>query len=680
MEYPTSAGYSMCCIRPRPMRYLLFLALGILPSLTRAQEADTLVAATHEAEEVRVAGRRAAAAGIATRSALARIPTLLGEKDVLKYLATLPGVATTSALDAGIYVRGGASDENTYSVHGSPVVSPEHLTGILSTFDAFVLGRSVLFKSGFPARYNGSLAAYVDLQPSLEADSVCRGQADLGLLTSALRLRLSSGGGTVFAVSARLSYLQYLTRLYNRFDPESEIPDYSFGDLTAALRIPLGRGWALDGFALYSSDRLKIDQGAFPLRWQTGSGNIRLSHRTSDSRLALRGAFRGRWSDGNSAQQVTTDYDNNERFLTAGIEYGHRLGGSAWELSAGAEFEYASLRTRFNGRKNATNYRLWSGWVSVQGRIAGDLYAEGGINVQHYDGAGSRTPVAPRLRLRYSPGRWNFRADYARTVQYTALLSVLNSRSPLDILRPLEAEQSPAECDQWSLGADVEAGEAWYLYAALFYRKMHHTKEFATRMLSAEVELEGLLIDGSGEARGAEFDLIYDRGPWYFRANYTLSDSWRQFDAINEGRRFRPPFDIRHNVKANLAWHPSTRWTLSLMWSYQSGTYTTFPVGVAVAHDIHNPQNDPVFVPVYRERYNFRMPATHRLDIDAAYTRPWQRLSLTLHIGLYNAYNRSNASYVQFRAESRDTYYTRFIPRARVLLPIIPYLSLSLTW
>ena len=48
--------------------------------------------------------------------------------------------------------------------------------------------------------------------------------------------------------------------------------------------------------------------------------------------------------------------------------------------------------------------------------------------------------------------------------------------------------------------------------------------------------------------------------------------------------------------------------------------------------------------------------------------------------GKTTSYNRANASYVQFRAESRDTYYTRFVPRARVLLPVIPYLSLSLTW
>ena len=115
--------------------------------------------------------------------------------------------------------------------------------------------------------------------------------------------------------------------------------------------MPLGPHWSFDAFGLYSADRLRIDRGAFPLRWQTASGNVRFSRRTGESRLSLRAAFRGRPSEGDSEQQVTTDYDNAERFATAGAEYGHRIGTGSWELSAGAEFEYAAFRTRFNGRR-----------------------------------------------------------------------------------------------------------------------------------------------------------------------------------------------------------------------------------------------------------------------------------------------------------------------------------------
>ena len=45
------------------------------------------------------------------------IPAILGEQDILKYLATTPGIITTNALDPGIYVRGSNSCENGFLTH-----------------------------------------------------------------------------------------------------------------------------------------------------------------------------------------------------------------------------------------------------------------------------------------------------------------------------------------------------------------------------------------------------------------------------------------------------------------------------------------------------------------------------------------------------------------------------------
>ena len=103
-------------------------------------------------------------------------------------------------------------------------------------------------------------------------------------------------------------------------------------------------------------------------------------------------------------------------------------------------------------------------------------------------------------------------------------------------------------------------------------------------------------------------------------------------------------------------------------------------MGVAVAEDIHHPDNSLVFVPIYKERYNFKMPAQHQLDISADYR--WQRgkLHWTCTAGVYNLYNRQNPVLVYFEAEEYETYYTRFVPYSRVLLPCIPYISLTLNW
>lgn len=86
-----------------------------------------------------------------------------------------------------------------------------------------------------------------------------------------------------------------------------------------------------------------------------------------------------------------------------------------------------------------------------------------------------------------------------------------------------------------------------------------------------------------------------------------------------------------------------------------SGVYTTFPVGVAVAHNISSSQTQPVLVPVYTDRYNYKLPNNHRLDLNLDYTIPYKYASLKLSIGAYNVYNQSNPSFVYLKLNKRQT-------------------------
>lgn len=47
---------------------------------------------------------------------------------------------------------------------------------------------------------------------------------------------------------------------------------------------------------------------------------------------------------------------------------------------------------------------------------------------------------------------------------------------------------------------------------------------------------------------------------------------------------------------------------------------------------------------------------------------------------MYNVYNQQNASFVEFKPEAQDKYYTRFVPYSKVLLPFIPYVNLKINW
>lgn len=657
--------------------FILFLLL--FPNLLQGQETDTNRIINRELKEVSVNKQRINGTSYTSRKQLEYIPAILGEKDILKYLATMPGIINTGALDPGIYVRGGNSSENTFLVNDIEIANPDHLTGILSTFDPYVLGRSAIYKSGFPTKYNGSLSSYLNMFTETDTSKL-QGEITAGLISSAVKARGAIGKkGTSFAASVRGSYLQHIARLYNRANGSSAMPAYSFYDGTFSLHSPLSPSWRLDGFGLITADQLKLEDDQRPLKWNTESVNIRLRHEHGDNYFTFKAGGRFKHSAGEKARQSGLQGENRTRSVTIEMEYNRPL-SEKLQLTSGIKYEYSNLRFGNNQTYSNAIFNLYSGYAGLNYEISPQWNIDGGVNYQFYSGKTQASTWSPRLRTNFKTSFGNIWADYAQTVQYLSIYPFFTIKSPLDIYFPLGQQSRPAVCHQISLGADKQLNEHIYLYAALFWKNMQKVKDFTDGLKNDYSNLEQQLTEGKGSAKGIELDFIYNSDKIYFRANYTLSESWRQFDAINNGKKFHPPYDIKHNILANASWKFHKSWTLNFMWTYQSGSYATFPVGVSIAQDINSPDKTPQFIPIYGNRYNFKLPDNHRLDISASYYRPYKKLDLLLNIGIYNVYNQPNASFVYFKPEKKDTYYTRFTPQSRVLLPFIPYLSLTINW
>ena len=78
-----------------------------------------------------------AVAGVAelTIKEIKRLPSLLGETDVLKALLTLPGVSNTGEVGSGYNVRGGNIDQNLILQEGAFHLNPSHVLGLFSAFN-----------------------------------------------------------------------------------------------------------------------------------------------------------------------------------------------------------------------------------------------------------------------------------------------------------------------------------------------------------------------------------------------------------------------------------------------------------------------------------------------------------------------------------------------------------------
>lgn len=209
-----------------------------------------------------------------------RIPSFLGEHDVLKYIATLPGVTSLGMLDAGIYVRGGNSSQNAYLVNGVPVADPQHIGGLLSTFDPYILSRSKFYKSGFPSKYNGYLSSYIDMEPVDYLKEDFTSEISLGLLASSVKTKIKPDKNkkALLGIAFRQSYFQLLAQVYNKNkESENEIPSYSFNDLTISYVAPINKQWELTAFSMLTTDHLPIDVGDrfnYGLKWSTLSNSL----------------------------------------------------------------------------------------------------------------------------------------------------------------------------------------------------------------------------------------------------------------------------------------------------------------------------------------------------------------------------------------------------------------------
>ncbi|MBC5620042.1 TonB-dependent receptor [Butyricimonas sp. NSJ-56] len=626
-----------------------------------------------------------------------RIPAILGEQDVLKYLATMPGIVTTNALNSGIYVRGGNSNENGFLINNMVIAYPDHLTGVLSTFDPYILGNSTLFKSGFPARYNSFLSSYINMRPDPGNKYKHEGEVTIGLVSSALKAKGPIvKNHTSFAVSARTSYLQHISKLYNRsMDNEQNpnyMPEYSFSDITASIDSRLSDKWKASAFGLFSIDHMKMkisEHVQYIFDWHTFSGNINASY-TPNSKEQWDFQFGGKntYSEGDAFGSIPMGGGNRHYALLGQISYNRKLSDKI-NINTGSKFEYSRFETanKSNERENLLikssdrDFNLYEIYMDINYRLNHNFTLNIGGNYQYYHGDTRAHTFSPRAKICYTNNKTTLWADYAKTVQYLSLYPYFTVKTPIDIWYPLAKNTKPAICHQYSIGVNQEIGQTLSFYAGLFYKDMRNVKDFASDIQTEYSALTDNLIQGKGHAKGMEFDLTLNHHALYARANYTLSESKRKFAEINNGRSFFPPYDVKHNVVLNLSYEISPRFLLNTLWTFSSGVYTTFPKGMVVAQNITEIQTgeNPVLIPVYTDRYNYKLPDNHRLDASLDYKFSGKKTFYKLSIGAYNVYNQSNPSFVYFQAETTRNL-TKIIPKSKVMLPFIPYLSLRINW
>lgn len=163
---------------------------------------------------------------------LKSIPSVGGERDIIKAIAIMPGVSNGGEGTSTLLVRGGGQDQNLFVLDGAPVYNTGHLLNFISVFNPDALKKVDFYKGGMPARFGGRLSSVMDVTFK-EGNKVRQsGLIDLGLINSKISFEgpLGKLKKTSYFVAARTTYLNLLFALAGR--TPKKVQKYQLADFT----------------------------------------------------------------------------------------------------------------------------------------------------------------------------------------------------------------------------------------------------------------------------------------------------------------------------------------------------------------------------------------------------------------------------------------------------------------
>lgn len=658
-------------------------------------------------------------------SQIEHTPALLGETDVIRTLQLLPGVQSGMNGMAGLYVRGGAGDENLIMLDGVPIYKVDHLFGFFSVFTPEAMKKVTFYKSSFPARYNGRLSSIVDVRTRDGDMQNYHGTASIGLLSS----RLNFEGPiikdrTSFSLSARTSYWSWVAR---PFMPKDSKFGYTFYDLNAKLNHRFSDRDRLYLSFYQGQDRLKSDyedywgdHGEYTERygdrmhWGNTLASLRWNHVFTDQ------LFANATVSTNNYKMRLKSYDNLAEPSGAADNASSKYNSSIHDLTAQIDFDYdprpqhriqfGAAYTRHNFRPETSSNQLIqssagkvlidTAYIMPARKIPADeamVYAEDNWRVTralhltpglaytlfHVDGT-TYSALQPRLSLRWQAAEaWALKAAYSEMAQYIHLLTSMPIAMPTDLWVPITRNIKPERASQYSLGAYFTGLKGWEMSVEGYYKNLRNVLEYRDGMsfFGFSGSWENLVAVGTGRAAGLEFLLRKTSGRTTGWLAYTLAKSTRKFSrdsGVNDGHRFPFTFDRRHTLNLVVNHKFSQRLDLDGTWMFHSGEAATLATQKGI---VMNPDDGSLkevyYVP---SRNNYRLPCSHTLSLGLNIRKQLKcKAERTWNISLYNAYNAMNPTLV-YRKEDNVGNYRHDKLTKYTLLPCIPSFTLTYKW
>jgi hypothetical protein len=647
-----------------------------------------------------------------TREELQKTPYLLGESDPIRMLQLMPGVQTATEGSTGFYVRGGAIDQNLILLDNSIVYNPSHLFGFFSVFNGSLVEQVDLYKGGIPASYGGRLSSFTTVQSRTGDYETLKGEAGIGLVAAHAMVEgpLKKNKGS-FLVGARRSYVDLFTDPLRRLFSLEEQINYYFYDVNVNA-----------DYNLSSANKLRL----------------RFYHGNDDFQFATKSSFSNNINWGNTTGSLQWLHQFNKNLigeLTTGIslydmDFGASIGSYGFSVVSDIEDKNISYRldlfagkhtvatgvafTNHGIRPNnvdahsedveldfGTAIRLYADEASVyvndKWKFSEKLEGNFGLRVSYFAQKGpftryivdeslqildtitysKRDIIAsyfnpePRISFRYSINpNSSVKLSFDRAYQSMHMAPLASASLPLDMWVTSSSKVKPQYANQYSAGFYRNLRKQTIESSLVFYYKsMFNQLEYRDGVIigySKGFNFDDNFVFGKGTSYGCEMLIKKNSGRLTGSIAYTLSKTTRKFPELNKGKAFPAKYDRLHDVSVLATYELNRRWTIAGVFVYGTGNALNLPVARYVVQG--NVVNE------YGDRNAFRMPAYHRADVAATYTRKkGSRFESSWIFSVYNVYNRRNPYYIYFESSGDIEEYSLKTDLKQVsLFPVIP--------
>jgi len=600
------------------------------------------------------------------------VPVVFGEADALKVVMTLPGVKSVGEASSGFNVRGGSTDQNLILFNEGTIYNPNHMFGILSSFNTDVISDVELYKSSIPAQYGGRISSVLEVRSRDGNSKKVQGSLGLGLLTSRLHLEGPIvKDRTTFILGGRTTYSNWLFKLLPQ-GSEYAGGKASFQDANLGISHKINENNSIHAYGYFSRDKFSFSSDT-TFRYRNINGSIKWHSIFNDnhSMTAVVGYDSYHYSLENTYDPFTAyrlssavDQEYAKVNFKSSLSDAHTLGygvqATRYDLNPGdyrGVGESSLVTSRALDRERGVEAALY---ISDTWDITDGLTLDAGIRWSEFFRGGNKPAGGPEFRI---SGKYSFnsatsvKAGFNTMRQYIHMISNSINVSPTD---------------SWRLSSDKIRPQVGWQAAAGFYRSLldntvdvslegyykrvqHYIDYKGGAVLVMNENLADDLIDTENRAYGVEVMVKKTLGKLNGWVSYTWSRSQlretedRGVMTVNRGEWYNAAYDKPHDVKVVANYKFTHRYSLSVNLDYSTGRPVTVPVGT---YEYAGGTRL-----VYSDRNSYRIPDYFRLDL-AVIIEPGHYLKQLTHMsftfGCYNVTGRKNPYSIYYTSDGKQ--------------------------